>query len=76
MPLYLITITHGESEYQNEGIELQDDEAAWKEATTACGEMIRDLDGKLKSGQQWRMVVKRESGDVVFRLSFSAEGPF
>ena len=52
---------------------MADDDAAWVEATTACGEMLRDLDGALKAGPEWRMEVLRESGEVVYRLTFSAE---
>src|SRR4051795_12404616 len=75
MPLYFYRITHGEGAppWAHEGIELADDEAAWVEATTACGEMLRDLDGALKAGPEWRMEVTRESGEVVYRLTFLAE---
>jgi uncharacterized protein DUF6894 len=74
MPLYYFSTTHGQVTNDHlEGLELPDDEAAWREATTSCGEMIRDLDGDLKAGPEWRMEVKRESGEVVYRLRFSAE---
>jgi hypothetical protein len=74
MPLYYFNITHGqESRKPDQGHEFPDDEAAWEEATTACGEMIRDLDGDLKAGPEWRMEVTNESGAVVYRLRFSAE---
>jgi hypothetical protein len=63
MPLYFFNITQGELRCEAaEGIELADDEVAWEEATKACGEMIKELDGKLKAGPEWRMEVKRESG--------------
>jgi hypothetical protein len=74
MPLYYYSITHGqETSEHRDGLDFPDDEGAWREATTACGEMIRDLDGDLKAGPEWRMEVKRESGEVVYRLRFSAE---
>jgi hypothetical protein len=75
MPLYFYHITYGAGApaWPHEGVELADDEAAWVEATTACGEMLRDLDGALKAGPEWRMVVTRESGEVLYRLTFSAE---
>ena len=74
MPLYYYSITHGQETNEHpEGLEFPDDEAAWREATTACGEMIRDLDGDLKAGPEWRMEVKRQTGQVVYRLRFSAE---
>jgi hypothetical protein len=56
-----------------DGIELADDRAAWVEATTACGEILRDLDGDLKAGSEWRMEVTRESGEIVYRLTLVTE---
>lgn len=56
-----------------DGVELADDRAAWVEATTACGEMLRDLDGDLKAGSEWRMEVIRGSGEIVYRLTLVTE---
>ena len=74
MPRYFFNITQGElARTADEGMDLPGDEAAWEEATTACGEMIKELDGKLKASPEWRMEVTRESGELVYRLRFSAE---
>jgi hypothetical protein len=75
MPLYFYRITHGAGApaWPHDAVELANDEAAWEEATTACGEMLRDLDGALKAGAEWRMEVTRESGEMLYRLVFSAE---
>jgi hypothetical protein len=74
MPLYFFNIAQGElPRPPDEGMELPDDEAAWVEATTTCGEMIKELDGKLKAGPEWRMEVTKESGAVLYRLRFFAE---
>lgn len=74
MPHYSFTITHGQEIIDPRyPLEFADDEAAWIEATKACGEMLRDLDGDLKAGPEWRMEVKRETGEVLYRLRFSAE---
>ena len=74
MPRYFFNITQGElPRAADEGMELPDDEAAWEEATTSCGEMIKELDGKLKAGPEWRMEVTDGSGAIVYRLRFSAE---
>jgi hypothetical protein len=71
MPRYFFNVTQGEQPRKaDEGMDL---EAAWEEATTACGEMIKELDGNLKAGPEWRMEVTKESGAVVYRLRFSAE---
>lgn len=74
MPKFYFVVVDGRnSEMQNEGLELTDRDAAWIEATTACGELLRDLDGKLKPGDQWRMRVKDEAGTDVFHLEFKTE---
>ena len=72
MPRYYFQISHGDgSRALNEGIDLPDKDAAWIEATSACGEIIRDLNGTLKPGDIWRMVVKDEAGTEVFHLELS-----
>ena len=58
-----------------EGVDLPDDDAAWAEATGACGQMIRDLDGALTTGAEWRMEVANADGAVLFRLLLRAERP-
>jgi hypothetical protein len=74
MPRYYFHIAHGDgSKIRNEGIELPDADAAWVEATSACGEIIRDLNGTLKPGDAWRMIVKDEIGAELFHLEFSTK---
>jgi uncharacterized protein DUF6894 len=74
MPLYFFNITQGNlPRPADEGMELQNDEAAWEEATTTCGEMIKELDGKLKAGPDWEMVVTNDAGHKLYLLRFSAE---
>ena len=50
-----------------------DHQAAWEEATMACGEMIRTIDGHLQPGAGWRMEVADEAGKLIYRLRFMAE---
>jgi hypothetical protein len=75
MPLYFFDVCHGKSSSRNDqGLEFPDDQGAWEEATTACGEIIRDLDGEMKaSPDEWRMDVTNGEGKLVYRLRFSAE---
>ncbi len=56
-----------------EGVELPGDDAAWAEATGACGQMISDLDGSMLANADWRMEVANAHGTTLFRLSFRAE---
>jgi hypothetical protein len=55
-----------------DGIYLPDEEAAWAEATRACGEMLEEIDGDLSLGSDWRMEVHDENGPL-FRISLCAE---
>jgi hypothetical protein len=72
MPRYYFHIAHGNGpKALNGGIDLPDKEAAWIEATSACGEIIRDLNGGLRPGDAWRMIVKDETGMDIFHLELS-----
>jgi hypothetical protein len=74
MPRFFFHIAHGSrARPADEGIDLPDEEAAWREAITACSELISDLDLNLKTGTEWRMDVTDETGAVRFRLRFSVD---
>jgi hypothetical protein len=71
MPRYFFTVLDGhKSELKNEGLALQNDGAAWVEATMACGELLRDLNGQLMPGDRWTMQVKDENGNDLYLLEF------
>jgi hypothetical protein len=53
------------------GVDLPNLKAAWDEATKACGEIIRDVDGDLVNGEDWIMDVHDEAGPV-FTIRFAA----
>jgi hypothetical protein len=73
LPRYFFYITHEEPGVDDfEGIDLPNREAAWNEATRACGEMMQDIDGQLAVGTEWQMEVHDEEGPL-FRISFGAE---
>ena len=38
-------------------IELKNDDEAWSEAIVLCGEMLKDVDGKLPPGTTWDLSV-------------------
>jgi hypothetical protein len=76
MPNYTFAVTHtGSPKSHPTTIDFPDNEAAWEEATTAAGEMLRDLDGKLKPGDKWEMEVRLASGETLYRIRVSSEGP-
>jgi hypothetical protein len=71
MPRYYFHVAYGDTaKVVNEGLELANKEDAWIEATTACGELIQELDGGLKPGDSWSMTVKDDSGAPVYELKF------
>jgi hypothetical protein len=76
MPRFFFQIAHGgQVRPANEGIDLPDEGAAWREAITACSELISQADRDLRAGAEWRMDVTDDTGALVFRLRFLAEVP-
>ncbi|WP_442895034.1 DUF6894 family protein [Bradyrhizobium sp. AZCC 1578] len=45
---------HDRAELDKESEELPDRQAAWREATVTAGQIIRDLDGRLCPGKDWK----------------------
>ena len=71
MPRFYFRIVDSlNTEMKKEGLELPDKQAAWAEATTACGELLKDLDGALKPGDKWLMQVKDEDARDIYELEF------
>lgn len=69
---YFFHVTHDDPRVDDEnGVDLADGKAAWEQATRACGEMIRDIDGNLSQGTDWCMDVEDETGPV-FSIHFGA----
>jgi uncharacterized protein DUF6894 len=77
MPLYFFNFSRGSvpegRSFKNEGLELVDNDAAWEEATLACGEKLREMDGSLRPGDGWTMEVTDAAGKTVFALRFTTE---
>ena len=61
MPLYFFNFSRSLAPeprpFKNEGLELDDNAAAWEEATTDCGEKLREMNGALSPGEGWKMEV-------------------
>ena len=57
MPRFYFNVYHKQPHVDAEGTELADHRAVWIEATKSCGEMMKDLDGQLEIGPEWRMEV-------------------
>jgi hypothetical protein len=75
MPLYFFHVYHDRDQPDQDGEELPDAHAAWKEATVMAGQILQNIDGKLKPGHDWRMEVADEFANVLFVLQVTASKP-
>lgn len=73
MPRYYFHVHYKDGQRDLDGVELADDAEAWHQATRACGEMLRDLDGDLEPGPEWRLEVTDGDAAPVFAIHFYAE---
>jgi hypothetical protein len=55
------------------GEDLQDDEHAWHEATQFAGQLFKDIDGKLRPGQEWRLVVSDADRNQLYAIHVKSE---
>ncbi len=65
--------TDGIERNRTEGISFASREEAWQEASTSSGEILREMDGRMHIGLDWRMDVTNSAGDLIYRLSFKTE---
>ena len=70
LPRYHFNVHDGVDLPDPEGSEFPDRDAAWSEAVRCCGEMLKDVDGRLERNAEWRMDVTDEDGQAVFTLRF------
>jgi hypothetical protein len=73
MPRYHFNIFHDRTHLDEEGEELPDKHAAWIEATRTAGEIIKDIDGELRPGHDWRMEVTDEFKNPLWEIHVKAE---
>jgi hypothetical protein len=72
MPRYYFPVrVDGLFESDPEGTEFPDVAAARSDAISACGEMLRDLNGRFAAGSQWEMDVTDEAGRALLTFRFS-----
>ncbi len=73
MPRYYFHVTHdGPRADDVIGVELPNRKAAFDEATRTCGEMMKDIDGQLAVGTDWKMEVVDDNGPV-YQIHFGAK---
>ena len=73
MARYFFNIHHDRERHDTEGVELPDADAAWREATLAAGELIKEIDGDLRPGQEWRLEVTDEQQKRLYLIRVIAE---
>lgn len=74
MPRYFFNVYHERAELDEEGEDLPDLQAAWREATITAGQIIQDLDGRLRpGGKDWRMEVTDESAKPIYVIQVHAD---
>ena len=73
MPKYFFNVFHDRAEIDQDGEELPDKHAAWREATVTAGQIMQDMDGKLQPGKAWRMEVTDEFANPLYVIHVHAE---
>ena len=74
MPFYFFRIQNGPySGAYDHGTELADQNAAWKELTSVCGDMVGSISRKLQQNSEWQMELLDEAKNLLFRIRIIAE---
>ena len=74
MPVYFFSIQSGQySGAPDHGAEIADRDAAWKELTSVCGDVVGGISRKLKENAEWQMELQDDSRRPVFRIRLIAE---
>ena len=74
MPIFFFSIRQGEDAcVSTDGAEFVDENAAWREMTCVCGNMIADISRGLSENACWQMELLDESRKPVFRIRLVAE---
>jgi hypothetical protein len=76
MPIYHFTVRRFGHKYEDQnGISFKDIDGAWEEATTAAGQMVKDLDGELTPGTLCSIEVSDEFYNTIRTVSITIQGP-
>lgn len=74
MPIFFFSTTiNNRTHAHDEPLDLADVGAAWTEATIACGEIMKEIDGNFSAPGEWRMDVQDEARRALFSLRVVAE---
>lgn len=74
MPIFFFSVRHGEdARVCDDGAEFPDRNAAWKEMTGVCGDMVGEISRELRENAEWQMELLGESRKPLFRIRLVAE---
>ena len=74
MPIFFFSVRNGEQGgVCNDGAEFTDRNAAWKEMTGVCSNMVGDVSRKLVENAEWQMELLDKSRKPVVRIRLVAE---
>jgi hypothetical protein len=74
MPLFFFRIRNGRySGASDQGTELADRDAAWRQLSSFSADIVRGISRKLKPDSEWEMELLDESRQPVFRIRLVAE---
>lgn len=72
MPRYFFHVHNVAPNKDEEGEDLPDDEAAWHEATSYAGALLKDVDGKFRPGEEWSLEVANEAGKPIYFIGITS----
>ncbi|WP_409362755.1 DUF6894 family protein [Bradyrhizobium sp. CIR18] len=72
MPRYFFNVHSAEPSTDDTGEDLPDDEAAWHDATLFAAEVLKDIDGRFRPGQEWSLEVTDENGKPIFFINIGS----
>ena len=72
MPRYFFHVHDVEPSMDDIGEELADDEAAWHSATMFAGEVLQDVDGRFRPGQEWSLEVTNQAGKSIYFINIGS----
>ena len=73
MPRYFFNVHNIPPKIDDIGEELPNDEAAWREATVYAGEVLKDVDGRIRPGEDWAFEVTDQNQSQLFSIRISTE---
>ena len=71
---YYFHVDEGKPRLDATGLEFATDREAWHQATLACAEILHDIDGNLKPGDDLHMEVRDQTGRLCFTLAINSSG--